>query len=559
MNLITTIAASLGLATLFGFAAARLRMPPMLGYLMAGIILGPATPGFDADMALAGQLAEIGIMLMMFGVGLHFSIDDLIEVKRIAIPGALVQIVASTTIGTVAGLAFGWPWLTAGVFGLSLSVASTVVMLRSLEARHILDTHTGRIAVGWLVVEDVVMVLVLVLLPHLGRLFGSEAGSAGPALGPALALTALKLVAFVAFMLVVGKRVLPKLLWMIGGTGSRELFTLSVIAIALGVAFAASTFFDVSFALGAFFAGMMMRESELSHRAAEESLPLRDAFSVLFFVSVGMLLDPATLLQQPLQIGVVVAIIMAGKMLIATITVRLLGYPLNTALTMGAGDAQIGEFSFILCALAIGEGLMSESARQLVVAGALVSIALNPLLFQAIAPLQAWVRSKSRLARIMEQSADPLAELPMSTDQRLLNEQVVIVGFGRVGRRLAERLRVEGIPFVVADQNRERIEALRGSGLPAVWGDATEAATLIQAHVARAAMMVVALPDSLDARKMVEIAKLLNPKIQCVVRTHSEDEADLLRAERVGEVFMGEQELARAIGEHVVTRMRARG
>ncbi|HWT15948.1 MAG TPA: cation:proton antiporter [Patescibacteria group bacterium] len=557
-NLISTIAASLALATLFGFVAARLRMPPMLGYLMAGIILGPATPGFDADLVLASQLAEIGIMLMMFGVGLHFSIEDLIEVKRVAVPGALVQIAATSTIGFAAGHLFGWPWLTAAVFGLSLSVSSTVVMLRALEARHLLDSHTGRIAIGWLVVEDVVMVLALVLLPHLGGLFGDDAGRANVSLGPALALTLLKLVAFVALMLVVGKRLLPKLLWMVGGTGSRELFTLSVIAIALGVAFGASTLFDVSFALGAFFAGMMMRESELSHRAAEESLPLRDAFAVLFFVSVGMLLDPTTLLEQPLQVAAVVAIIMFAKMLIATTTVRLLGYPLNTALTIGAGDAQIGEFSFILCALAISVGLMPESARQLVVTGALVSIALNPLLFMAVKPLQDWVRSHSRLARIMEQRVDPLAELPMSTDQRLLTGQVVIIGFGRVGRRLAERLRAEGIPFVVADQHRERIEALRAQGLPAVSGDATEPATLIQAHVARAAMMVVALPDSLDARKMIEVAKLLNPKIQCVVRTHSDDEAELLRAERVGDVFMGEQELARAIGEHVVTRMRAR-
>jgi CPA2 family monovalent cation:H+ antiporter-2 len=558
ISLITTIAGSLGLATLFGYIAARLRMPPMLGYLMAGIILGPATPGFDADLALAAQLAEIGIMLMMFGVGLHFSIDDLLEVKRIAIPGALVQIIVTTAMGALLGHSFGWPWLTAAVFGLSLSVASTVVLLRALEARGLLDSHNGRIAVGWLVVEDLVMVLALVLLPHLHGLFGETQDPDAPPLGPALAWTTFKVVAFVALMLVVGKRVLPKLLWLVGKTGSRELFTLSVIAIALGVAFSSARLFDVSFALGAFFAGMMMRESELSHRAAAESLPLRDAFAVLFFVSVGMLLDPGALLEQPLQIAWVVAIIMVAKMATATLTVRMLGYPLNTALTMGASDAQIGEFSFILCALAVANGLLPTNAQQLVVAGALVSIALNPLLFAAIAPLLRWIRSQSRLARMMEQSVDPLAELPMSTDQRLLTGQVVIVGFGRVGRRLAERLRAEGIPFVVADQNRERIEALRAEGLPAVSGDATEPATLIQAHVARAAMMVIALPDSLDARKMIEVAKLLNPTIQCVVRTHNDDEAELLRAERVGDIFMGEQELARAIGEHVVAKMRAR-
>jgi monovalent cation:H+ antiporter-2, CPA2 family len=402
------------------------------------------------------------------------------------------------------------------------------------------------------------MVLALVLVPHLGGIFGQDGKGADRDLGAALALTTVKVVAFVAIMLVVGRRALPKLLWLVGRTGSRELFTLTVIATALGVAFAAATLFDVSFALGAFFAGMMMRESELSHRAAEESLPLRDAFAVLFFVSVGMLLDPATLLAQPLQIALVVAIIVIGKTLAALAIVRLAGYPMNTALTVGASLAQIGEFSFILCALAVSEDLLKPIAQQLVVAGALVSIAINPLLFKAIEPVSRWIRSKSSLARFMEQNADPLAELPMSTDQRLLNEQVVIVGFGRVGRALAETLRAEGIPFVVADQNRERVEKLRAAGLPAVWGDATEPATLIQAHVARAAMMVIALPDSVDARKMVEVAKLLNPKIQCVVRTHNEDEAELLRNERVGEVFNGERELAKNIGVHVLAQMNAR-
>jgi CPA2 family monovalent cation:H+ antiporter-2 len=558
LTLITTIAASLGLAAVLGYGAARLRMPPMLGYLLAGIILGPATPGYDADLALAGQLAEIGIMLMMFGVGLHFSMADLMAVKRIAIPGALVQIAVATAMGTIAGQAFGWPLLASAVFGLSLSVASTVVLLRALEARGQLDSHNGRIAIGWLVVEDLVMVLALVLVPHLGGLLGTSAGSGDDSLGSALALTTLKVAAFIALMLLLGKRGLPKLLWLVGRTGSRELFTLSVIAIAVGVAFAAAKLFDVSFALGAFFAGMMMRESELSHRAAEESLPLRDAFAVLFFVSVGMLLDPATLLQKPGAIAVVVAIIVFGKTAAALLIVRLFGYPLNTSLTVGASLAQIGEFSFILCALAVSEGLITHEAQQLVVAGALVSIAVNPLLFAAIEPLQRWIRAHSSVAKLMEKSTDPLAELPMSTDQSLLSDQVVIVGFGRVGRRLAETLRAEGVPFVVADQNRERVEQLRAAGLPAVCGDATEAATLIQAHVARAAMLVIALPDSLDARKMVETARLLNPKIQCVVRTHSEDEADLLRNERVGDVFMGEQELARNIGAHVLARMKAR-
>ncbi|HWT14812.1 MAG TPA: YbaL family putative K(+) efflux transporter [Patescibacteria group bacterium] len=561
ISLITTLAAGFSVALVLGFLAERIKVPALVGYLVAGIIIGPGTPGFVADVHLASQLSEIGVMLLMFGVGLHFSLNDLLAVKRIAVPGAVVQMSLATVLGMAVAWWWGWSWGAGLIFGLSLSCASTVVLLKALEARGVLESMNGRIAVGWLVVEDLATVLVLVLLPPLAGVLGGsvvEVASTQP-LWITIGKTLLQVGAFIAIMLVAGRRVLPWLLWQISRTGSRELFTLSVVVAAIGIAYGAAQLFSVSFALGAFFAGMVMRESEFSQRAAEESLPLRDAFSVLFFVSVGMLFEPSILMEQPVHVLGVVAIIILGKSIAAFGLVLAFRYPLNTALTVSASLAQIGEFSFILCALAVAEGLLPASAQQLVVAGALVSIALNPLLFAAIEPLQRWIRSHSRMARLMEQRVDPLAELPMSTDQRLLTGQVVIVGFGRVGRRLAERLRDAGIPFVVADQNRERIEALRAEGQPAVFGDATEPATLIQAHVARAAMMVIALPDSLDARQMIEVAKLLNPKIQCVVRTHNEDEAELLRAERVGEVFMGEQELARAIGEHVVTQMRTRG
>ncbi len=355
VSLIAIMAAGFGLALLLGFVAARLRMPPLVGYLLAGIAIGPATPGFVGDMALAAQLAEIGVMLLMFGVGLHFSMQDLLAVKRIAVPGAIVQIAAATLLGY--GLAQWWGWGAGAalVFGLCLSVASTVVLLRALEARGQLETANGSIAVGWLVVEDLVMVLVLVLLPPLAGLLQPGAAGAAEASGSLLTtvgLTLAKVAAFVILMLVVGRRVFPRVLWWVAGTGSRELFTLCVVAVAVGVAYGSALLFNVSFALGAFFAGMMMRESEYSHRAADESLPLRDAFSVLFFVSVGMLFDPQVLLDEPLRVLAVVAIIVVGKTLAAVALVLLMRYPLNTALTVGASLAQIGEFSFILAGLA---------------------------------------------------------------------------------------------------------------------------------------------------------------------------------------------------------------
>jgi CPA2 family monovalent cation:H+ antiporter-2 len=557
--LITTIAAGLGLALLFGLAASRLGVPPLVGYLLAGVLIGPHTPGFVADVALAGQLAEIGVMLLMFGVGLHLSLGDLLSVRRIAVPGAVVQIAAATALGAAVALAWGWSPGGALVFGLCLSVASTVVLLRALEARGLLETVNGRIAVGWLVVEDLAMVLVLVILPAVAGLLGGKPLAAGAPAGDgvwtAVGITVAKVVAFVALMLVVGRRVFPRLLWLVSRTGSRELFTLCVIATALGVAYASARLFDVSFALGAFFAGMMLRESEFSHRAADESLPLREAFSVLFFVSVGMLFDPGVLLAQPLKLVAVVAIIMAGKTLAAIALVLAFRYPLNTALTVGASLAQIGEFSFFLASLGAGLGLLPPEGQSLILAGALISIALNPVVFAAIEPAQAWIRERSSFARGLELSDDPLAQLPVSVPQSQLTGQVVLVGYGRVGRRIAEAMQEKGVDFVVAEQNREKVERLREKGVHAVCGDAAEPATLIQAHVARAAMLVIATPDAFNVRKVVETARTLNPPIGVIVRTHSEDEARMLRSEGIGTVFMGEDELARGMSRHLLERM----
>lgn len=559
VSLISTIAAGLGLALIFGFAAARLRLPAIVGYLLAGVIIGPFTPGFVADAGIASQLAEIGVMLLMFGVGLHFSLDDLLAVRKIAIPGAVVQMAVATALGM--GLAHWWGWNLGGalVFGLSLSVASTVVLLRALESRGILDSVNGRIAVGWLVVEDLAMVLVLVLLPPLGSWLSGKADASADVniLWKTLGMTLLQVGGFVALMLVVGRRFFPWVLWQVQRTGSRELFTLCVVAAAVSIAFGATALFGVSFALGAFFAGMVMRESEFSHRAAEESLPLRDAFAVLFFVSVGMLFDPWVLLERPLQVLAVVGIIIVGKSLAAGLLVMAFRYPLNTALTVSASLAQIGEFSFILVALGASLGLLPPEGQSLVLAGALISIALNQLVFKAVEPFQQWILGKSALARKLEARDDPMAQLPASTEAKYLSHHVVLVGYGRVGRRIAEALGAHHIPFVVAEQNREAVERLREQGLPAVSGDASEPDVLIQAHIAQARMLVIATADTLDVRQMIATARALNPAIETVVRTHNEAEAKLLEQENAGKVFLGEHELAQAMTRHVLERSAA--
>ena len=560
INLITTIAAGLGLALIMGFAAARFRLPPLVGYLVAGIFIGPATPGIVADVELAGQLAEIGVMLMMFGVGLHFSIQDLLAVRSIAIPGAVVQIGGATVSGAAMALWWGWSWGAAVVFGLSLSVASTVVLLRALESRGVLNSLNGRIAVGWLVVEDLVVVLILVLLPGLAGLLGGtppgmEAESQQSSVWATLAVTLGKVAAFIAVMLVAGRRLLPQLLWSVARTGSRELFTLAVVSAAVGVAYLSAELFSVSFALGAFFAGMMMRESSLSHRAAEESLPFRDAFSVLFFVSVGMLFEPQVLIDEPLRVVAVVAIIIVGKTVAAVALVLMFRYPLNTALTVGASLAQIGEFSFILAGLGVSFGLLPQEGQSLIVAGALISISLNSAVFAAIEPAQRWIRVRSTLARALERSDDPLSELPATVNQDLLTRHVVLVGYGRVGRRIADALTAKGVPLVIAEQNRELVEELRHRHVPAVSGDASDPGVLIQAHIARASVLVVAIPDAAGVRKMVETAKTLNPRVDILLRTHNDEEAALLRRERLGQVFMGEHELARAMAQEVLSKL----
>jgi CPA2 family monovalent cation:H+ antiporter-2 len=553
ISLITTLAAGFGLALVLGFIAARLGLPALVGYLLAGVAIGPGTPGFVADGAIAAQLSEVGVMLLMFGVGLHFSVQDLLNVRKIALPGAVVQIVVATAMGGGIAVWWGWSLGSALVFGLSLSVASTVVLLKALESRGIIDSANGRIAVGWLVVEDVAMVLVLVLLPALApALGGTAANDEGRSLALTMLITLAQVGGFIAFMLIVGRRIFPWMLWQVAKTGSRELFTLCVVAAAVSIAYGSAELFGVSFALGAFLAGMVLRESEFSHRAAEQTLPLQDAFAVLFFVSVGMLFDPAILVEQPLAVLATVAIILVGKSLAAIALVLVLRYPARTALMVAASLAQIGEFSFILAGLGMSLGLLPKEGQSLIVAGALISIAMNPFVFSAFESVHKWMSRRAMLAGRAEPPPNALAELPMSTDPKFLAGQVVLVGWGRVGKRIAEALGRKGIPYVVVEENREFVAILRERGIPAVWGDATEAEVLVQGHIARARALVVATPETVLVRKMISVARQLNPGIQVVIRSHNLQEAELLERDEAGTVFVGEIELARAMTEHVL-------
>lgn len=555
LPLITTIAMGLALALIFGFIAVRLKIPALVGYLLAGVTIGPYTPGLMANVEIAQELAEIGIMLLMFGVGLHFSLSDLLRVRKIAIPGAIVQMVVATILGGIAATLWGWSYANAFIFGLSLSVASTVVLLRALEERGVLDSVNGHIAVGWLLVEDLAMVVVLVLLPPLSHWIGGQSSVVSDEpLWLVLCLTLIKVSSFVALMLIVGRRVFPKILWHVAKTGSRELFTLCVITTAIGIAFVAAKLFGVSFSLGAFFAGMIMRESSFSHRAAEESLPLRDAFAVLFFVAVGMLFNPSVLVEHPFQVLTVIGIIVFGKSLAAFLLVLAFRYPLQSALIVSASLAQIGEFSFILAELGIRFGILPEAGRSFILAGALISIAINPLLFKLINPIHLWVNSQARLPDIFNRTDDPLAQLPISAQEEALAGHVVLVGYGRVGKRVAFLLSEKGIPYVVVDENRELVKELRIAGGSTVYGDASDPAVLIQAQVARARMLMIVISDTVHVRKMIQCAQTLNPLIEVVVRTHNEEESTLLQKELSGKVFFAEGEIAKNMGGYALSR-----
>ncbi|PRH83479.1 YbaL family putative K(+) efflux transporter [Arenimonas caeni] len=541
--LIALLTMGLGVAFLLGTLAQRLRMSPIVGYLVAGILVGPFTPGFVADMELAMEVSEIGVILLMFGVGLHFSIEDLLEVKTIAIPGAIAQISLATVLGWGLAWMMGWDTLQGIVLGLALSTASTVVLLRAMEARRLLDTQRGRIAVGWLIVEDLVCVIVLVLLPAVAGALGNGDGPP-PALGDvamSLVITLLKVTAFVVLMLLVGKRAIPWMLEKVAGLGSRELFTLSVLAIALGVAFGSAKLFGVSFALGAFFAGMLL-SGDLSHKAASDSLPLRDAFAVLFFVSVGMLFDPHILVEQPLPVLATFLIITLGKSVGAFAIVRLFGHPTSTALTISASLAQIGEFAFIIAGLGVALQILPSEGRDLVLAGALLSICANPLIFSLLDMREKRLEKAAADRVAAEEKAPPGPPLPEAG-------HAILIGFGRVGGEIARLLRARQVPLLVIEDDADLVKAARAEGYPTIRGNAAAPGVLDEASPAGALLAILAIPRALEAGQVAERLRAANPGMTILARAHSDGEVRHLLRHGADGAVLAEKELAHSMAE----------
>ncbi len=582
--LISTIVAGLVLAFIFGAIANRFRMPPLVGYLMAGVLVGPFTPGFVADPSIANELSEIGVILLMFGVGLNFSIKDLVSVQAVVIPGALLRIVGGTAMGLALALIMGWSLEAGLVFGLALSVASTVVLLKALQDRHLVDSDRGRIAIGWVIVEDVAMVLALVLVPALVTLTGASTieihdpvvefvervSNIELGLPGVLAVTVVKLGAFIGFMLVVGRRLIPMVLHFTAHTGSRELFRLAVLAIALGVAAGAAYLFGVSLALGAFFAGMILSESELSQRAAQESLPLRDAFSVLFFVAVGMLFDPMVLLTDPLPVLGVLFIILIGKSVLGFALILVFGRPVSTALTVTAGLAQIGEFSFILVALGMDLGIMPPEAQSLVLSGAILSIILNPVIFWAAE----WIRpglearfphksdaakSEPDLAPVHAPKPAPPEDGEVVTTPTTLSDHIILIGYGRVGTVIGEGFLAAGTPFVVIEDAEGRINAARAARIEVIIGNAANPKVLALANVIGATTVVIAIPNAFEAGQVTEQARRLNPKLLIVVRAHSDEAEQHLKHLGADIVILGEREIGMSMVEVVTSDPRSTG
>ncbi len=544
--LLTLLVVGLGLAFVFGAIATRLRLSPLVGYLIAGVVVGPFTPGFVADAELVGQLAELGVILLMFGVGLHFSPKDLLSVRAVAVPTMLLQMLATALAGALIGLLLGWGIEGGIVLGLALSVASTVVALRTLQEKRLMQDDRGRLTVGWLVVEDLAMVVVMVLLPTWAHIRGQVAGGAEVSalqlqdIGLAVALTLGKVAAFALIMLLVGKRAVPWLLHRVVHMGSRELFRLSVLAIALGVAWAASTFFDISFALGALFAGLIMAESELSQQAANETLPLRDAFAVLFFVSVGMLFDPRILLKDPWPMAATVGAILIFRSVVSYALLVMFGQKRETALTVTASRAQIGEFSFILAGLGVSLGLMPEQGRDLILGGAIISILLSPAVFA--------ITDSLTPKHVPVPEAQPTPAPPT---------RVVLVGYGRVGSLIGRALEEAKASYVVVETRNDLVEQLNERKIAAFGGNAISKELLREAGVEQADLMFVTIPDGFEAGRVVEVARGMNSKIKVFARAHSDAEVEHLRSFGADLIISGEREIAEAMmaaATHVIPR-----
>ena len=557
--LIAMLVGGICLAFVFGMIAQKLRLSPLFGYLVAGVVAGPFTPGFVADMGIAQQLSEIGVILIMFGVGLHFSIGDLWSVRKIVIPGALFQVLIASSLGLLLGWLLGWQWGSSLIFGVCLSVASTVVLLRALEERRLLETRRGRIAIGWLIVEDLLMVLVLVMLPPLAGLLGGDSveartASSGDVLR-ALGWTLGKVTVFIVLMLAIGRRVIPWVLERTAAAGSRELFTLAVLAIALGVAYVATAIFSVSFALGAFLAGVMLNESKLSHQAASDSMPMRDAFAVLFFVSVGMLFDPHILIEQPLAILATFLIIVLGNSFCGFIVARVFREPLQTQLTLSVGLAQIGEFSFILAALGVSLGLLSEDARNLILAAALLSIIVNPMFFVL---LDRWSARHEAQNRVASEGSLRAEEEDLLPDRALIPaaNHIVLIGYGRVGSRVGPALQQHGTPLVLIDSNRDHCIDARAAGIPCIYGNALSEGVLKDANIGTARALLLAISQALEAGPIIRLARESNPGIAILARAHSDEEVAYLHKVGVDATIMGESEIARSMCDSVESLLR---
>ena len=560
--LISTIAVGLSLAFVAGLVARRLGLPTVVGYLFAGVVIGPYTGGYSADVGIATELAEMGVILLMFGVGIHFSVRDLLAVRSVAVPGALAQILVVSALGTFVGLALGWPLSGAVILGITLSIASTVVLLRQLIELGELDSIQGRIAVGWLLVQDLVTVLILAVLPSIAPLVGGHATeSSAPSvvadLGPLgeLSWALLQIVVFGALMLVIGRRLVPPLLDLVARERSRELFILSVLALALGIAYGAAELLGVPLALGAFLAGAVVSESDTSHQAAADALPLRDAFAVLFFVSVGMLVDPAWIVANPLPVLAVTGVVVLGNATAAWSITTLMGYPSRVSLTLGAGLAQIGEFSFILMTLALLVGVVPPDAIQLVVAAALVSITLSPFLFRTVEPLARRADSVPFLLRLSRRSPADLAALDRTHPETRLRNHAIVCGHGRVGRLITSALDRRGFTYVVITTDRHDMARLRDQGTPVLYGDAADPALLTHAHLAEARVLIVAIANSHASRLIVDRAHELAPRVSVVVRTHSAGDLDAFQ-DMDGSVqpVMGEVEVAVQMTRYALTR-----
>jgi CPA2 family monovalent cation:H+ antiporter-2 len=552
-DLILTLTGGFCAALVLGYITHRLGLSPIVGYLLAGTLVGPHTPGFVADAALAEELAEIGVILLMFGVGLQFRIEELLAVRRVAIPGAIAQSVVATALGVALAQWFGWGWSAGLVFGMALAVASTVVLVRVLADHNDLHTQAGHIAVGWLVVEDLFTVIALVLLPAL-----FDPAEQDTPIWMSLGITAVKVTALAVFTAVVGVRVIPRILDHVAATRSRELFTLTVLAIALGIAVGSALIFSVSMALGAFLAGMVVGRSEYSLRAASDALPMRDAFAVLFFVSVGMLLDPQSLLETPGLILGALAVVLLGKPVVALLIVWGMRYPFKVALTIAVALAQIGEFSFILSSIGRDLGLLTPAATNTLVAAAIVSIVLNPLLYRVIAPTERWIAARPKLwARFNRETSrvDTGGASPAQAGSP--GHRALVIGSGPTGRTVIRLLKENRIEPTVIELNMDTVRALREEGVNAVYGDATRPDTLAGAGVAAAGSLILTSAGMANSTEVIRAARTLNPQIRVLARAaYLRDLAPLLGA-GADTVYTGEGEVALAFIEDILERLGA--